>query len=103
MNLRHAAALALVGWYLMLPPMQGETPNSDAPLSQWTLTDSFDSAQQCSKGKSAYWKTLMKISPRLPKTESIIVNRQASAAMCIATDDPRLMGTDFKTGQGRPN
>jgi hypothetical protein len=41
MNLRHAAALALVGWYLMVPPMYkpdsyGHKAYTDviAPLSQ---------------------------------------------------------------------
>ncbi len=43
MTLRHAAALALVGWYLMYPP----TPNR--PLSQWEILNIFDSATECRK------------------------------------------------------
>jgi hypothetical protein len=38
MKPRHAAALALVGWYLMVPPpMDGnpQTPDLSAPLSKW--------------------------------------------------------------------
>jgi len=39
MNLRHAAALALVGWYLMVPPVVCEkgkcTAELNAPFSQW--------------------------------------------------------------------
>jgi len=39
MNLRHAAALALVGWYLMIPPALEEHSNHHiytkaAPLSE---------------------------------------------------------------------
>jgi len=32
MNLRHAGALALVGWYVMTPPYDGLTLNPDAPF-----------------------------------------------------------------------
>ena len=76
MNLRHVAALALVGWYLMMPMVQkkkpGETANppmgakrseSDcgqlhylafearvdpkAPLSKWMIGHYSDSMQDC--------------------------------------------------------
>ena len=58
MNLRHATALALVGWYLMAPPMRFMGPtddpgtkvkiDTDAPLSEWTTTDhKFASEQEC--------------------------------------------------------
>jgi hypothetical protein len=33
MNRRHAAALALVGWYLMIPPFDGKSVNINSPLS----------------------------------------------------------------------
>ena len=50
MNLRHAAALALVGWYLMSPPIQAfkesPVPELSAPLSQWTSVSAFDTAQR---------------------------------------------------------
>jgi hypothetical protein len=43
MNPRHAAALALVGWYLMVPPMyQHHEIDDKAPLSQWRIIQSFD-------------------------------------------------------------
>jgi hypothetical protein len=62
MNLRHAAALALVGWYLMMPPLAG--PNASnlrvdltAKLSQWEIVDSFDSADVCRVAllKDGHW------------------------------------------------
>jgi hypothetical protein len=52
MNLRHAAALSLVGWYLMISP-DGPTLNSPitwqphAPLWQWQIVDVFDTAAEC--------------------------------------------------------
>jgi hypothetical protein len=52
MNLRHAAALALVGWYLMVPPFTAQRAgpvdvDDQAPLSKWTIAGSFDTAEQC--------------------------------------------------------
>jgi hypothetical protein len=32
---RHAAALALFGWYLMLPSLTHEGMDPDSPLSRW--------------------------------------------------------------------
>jgi hypothetical protein len=52
MKLRHAAALALVGWYLMMPPTSPPnsfTINEAAPLSKWYLIESFDSAESCKR------------------------------------------------------
>jgi hypothetical protein len=37
MRLRHAAALALMGWYLMIPPPGPHGPNVAVPLSQWSF------------------------------------------------------------------
>jgi hypothetical protein len=55
MKPRHAAALALVGLYLMMPPMLGgnppiyKTPRPDinAPLGSWLVADVFDTAAHC--------------------------------------------------------
>jgi len=80
MNLRHTAALALVGWYLMAPPQKyrGDTPlverKFDAPLNQWSIAKAFDEAQDCERER----------------------NEDRSFGLmweqCIATDDPRLKG-----------
>ena len=42
MTLHHAAALALVGWYLMVP---GENANN--PLSKWSIYRSYATAAEC--------------------------------------------------------
>ena len=64
MKPRHAAALALVGWYLMVPPYSALKTVTDAttgqrrfptqteieqaaPLSAWTLGAGFDLAAEC--------------------------------------------------------
>ena len=101
MKLRHAAALALAGWYLMLPPVRStsllspatkmaatrgffDCYDANAPISQWQTIEAFDTAEQC----------------KAASTKSALSHRQhgldcglASAwldAQCIATDDPRL-------------
>jgi hypothetical protein len=44
-KLQHAAALALLGWYLMTPPVPDTgTPQYNAPLAQWDIQRVFDSA-----------------------------------------------------------
>ena len=55
MNPRHAVALALVGWYLMVPPqlvVGGRVLSYDlnAPFSKWEQGGSFDSAEECNRG-----------------------------------------------------
>jgi len=55
MKPRHAA-LALVGWYLMFPPLiklRGGTfiPDETRPISEWTVHSSFDSADACASGE----------------------------------------------------
>jgi hypothetical protein len=47
MTLRKAAALALVGWYLMMPPWG----KLNAPLSEWVVYQSFDSAENCAAAR----------------------------------------------------
>ena len=47
MKLRHTAALALVGWYLMMPPY----PKVDEPLNKWSISKAFKTAQDCNAEK----------------------------------------------------
>lgn len=54
MNLRHAASLALVGWYLLMPPWTGDPPtdvNTSAPLIKWNVEYSFDTRAECQQAK----------------------------------------------------
>ena len=86
MNPRHAAALALVGWYLMAPPPfpHAKSPfalDDTRPLAQWKLINSFDTAAAC-KARS----TSIRDSP-VDAVAAI-----GNAAQCIASDDPRLKG-----------
>jgi hypothetical protein len=88
MKFRHAAALALVGWYLIMPPLRS-TGSSDCydanvPISQWQRIEAFDTAEQCKAASTKY---------ALSHKQHGLDCALASAwldAQCIATDDPRL-------------
>src|SRR5258708_29799896 len=49
MKLRSTAALALVTWYLMLPPSLSKTSKdkSMAALSRWRIVHEFDAEKSC--------------------------------------------------------
>jgi hypothetical protein len=52
MKLRHAAALALTGWYLMVPPLIDSSGIANQePLSKWTILGTFDSGEDCESGR----------------------------------------------------
>jgi hypothetical protein len=80
MKPHHAAALALVGWYLMMP--SGDHP-TEAHISHWLKVQTFDSAAECS---SRRWDILSEASAN--KDDFRL--RTARAMRCIASDDPRL-------------
>src|ERR1700730_16572314 len=102
MNPRHAAAFALVSWYLMIPPLNSAgSPDDASPLTSWHNEKSFDSARQCEDGKVTVLereiealKRLEKIQiPQSPEGFDQYIRwrrRQFAASKCIATDDPRL-------------
>jgi hypothetical protein len=70
---RHAAALALVGWYLMRPPLphlNAHATNTDtaASLSRWVVVGTFPTQKECEAHRANPWD------------------------QCVANDDPRLKG-----------
>jgi len=92
--MRHmwAAALALVGWYLMMPPWG----KMNAPLSEWVIYQSFDSAEVCAIAR----KTLVDHQANYKGMAMTLITQSGgslqfdgSVATCIATDDPRLKET----------
>jgi hypothetical protein len=78
----HAAALAVVGWYLMVPLRDNGKIRVDVPISGWAHLDSFESAAECRKaGYEHQAEQKAKGTPNPGDWE------------CIATDDPRLKET----------
>jgi hypothetical protein len=83
MNLSHAAVLALIGWYLMVPP----PPNNDyeqlapkAALSSWVEIDDFSTLRQCKNG----------IERALNENVSAEIMVDFGLLRCVASNDPRL-------------
>ena len=92
MNHRHAAALALLGWYLMEPPPLPDSwwlqywPWStahgwslDAPLSHWTVRDEFETLKRCQDELTT-----------TRRWNAEYLASSIEAWQCVATDDPRL-------------
>ena len=86
MKLRHATALALVGWYLMVPPMNSWPGlpwiDRDAPLSRWTTSAMFDSAKDCEIAREKHEHAYA----------LAVKSTIDDGAVCIASDDPRFKG-----------
>jgi hypothetical protein len=76
MRFRHATAFALVGWYLITPPIPviplspGQALHQDtaAALSRWTVVETFPTEKECDAHRGCKWER------------------------CVAADDPRLKG-----------
>jgi hypothetical protein len=104
MKICHATALALVGWYLLIPPVfspMGDHPRSfndlNAPLNKWDIWVSFESYASCEKEKEHLRKEAplrLKFaherSDQDPNGNIVAVAEAWQMAECIATDDPRL-------------
>ena len=109
MKLRHAAALGLVVWYLMLPP-NAAVRDISIPLAQWSVEGTFDTASDCQEAMASLsqraesetemrkladqeWK---KVRPdvNLPydMRERLIkvVRERLKTMRCVSSDDPRL-------------
>ncbi len=83
MKFPHAAALAVVGWYLMTPPRGSDgQPDPQAPLPRLYQYGSYDSARECYDG----WVAALRISKGAPEWHV----QELAEAKCVATDDPRL-------------
>lgn len=94
MKLRHAAALSLVGWYLMAPPANSVQLSDgrvvwirNPPLSEWSVEGSFDKAREC-----ANQQNLLANSAIEDSKGNSAGRAEWMMARCIATDDPRLKG-----------
>jgi hypothetical protein len=93
MKLRHAAALALLGWYLMVPiPGNDPIPDPASSFSKWVNIHSFDSAKQCEDGRLNIIRVGAGGGPQLMGYPEQEVKKVLLLSQCIASDDPRLEG-----------
>jgi hypothetical protein len=87
LKFRHAAALALVGWYLVMAPTL-RNPQTDsftvdlsAPLSAWQMVAGYYSVAECESAERDLIETAAEYPNIIP-----------FYTVCIASDDPRLVG-----------
>jgi hypothetical protein len=83
MKPRHTAALALVGWYLIVPAIHGDQLHPEYALAQWVHLDSFDSAAECKKAG-------FEAQAAKANKGNFLQTEQYRAWQCIASDDSRL-------------
>jgi hypothetical protein len=85
MKLRHAAALALTGWYLLA------NGGSDVPLRRWAHLGSYDSAKECTEDQNRMIAKTYQSDYRPPSGFTVEKTRHfLIVSECIASDDPRL-------------
>jgi hypothetical protein len=98
---RHLAALALVGWYLMMPPDSPKIPHevdSAAPLSRWIVVSNFDTQEHCEKqladlqnnGQDPVGLDKTTRLVRYQKHDAALGKARALNSACVASDDWRL-------------
>ena len=104
---RHLAALALVGWYLMMPPDSAKIPHevdAEVPLARWIVVSSFETEENCEKALTDIQNseqdpvTLDKTGKlkRLQKNDAALGKARAINSACVASDDIRLNGRKQK-------
>jgi hypothetical protein len=105
MTLHRAAALSLLGWYLMLPKLTttqppGMPPKPDsqsiasAPISHWQIVRSFDFSSDCEDARGKLRESLLG-ADKIKELEKQgfkerDLRQRAESLTCIASDDPRL-------------
>src|SRR5258707_11590544 len=83
-----AAAVLLVGWYLMGPPVSGNWWNQ-ATLSGWKIIDSYDTAKECGKARADH--AAAKPITGVPRSDPLYgAQLLPEPEVCVASDDPRL-------------
>ena len=95
MTARHASFVALVGWYLMIPPpipRMSPPVDFDAPLSEWIPFSLHDNVIECEQDLITLYKLAETELVANPTDEGDRIQfHQLESAQCITSDDPRLV------------
>ena len=105
---RHLAALALVGWYLMMPPDSAKVPHdvdTGVPLAHWIVVSTYDTEENCEGALTGIQNsqtdpiTLDKTGKlkRLDRHDDALGKARALNAACVESDDIRLKGSSKKS------
>ena len=95
MKPRHTAALALVGWYLLVPLLVNAPykVDTEAPLRSWKVYQTFDTRDECDKSRlagQAKYKHTASAQVGSIKKGTRAFALQMTFARCVSSDDPRL-------------
>jgi hypothetical protein len=99
MKLRHTAAFALAGWYLMSPPVmriprRGSIVNHDAQLRYWKIRGSYESSDDCDDAKGAMLMLAAGDPAKMPGNfadlSPEVLSEVTGSLVCVAADSPRL-------------
>jgi hypothetical protein len=100
--LRHAAALALVGWALISPPPTGDGPDLGAPVNEWLVIHrGFATVRQCEDYRDhvQIWFGYANLTERTYSPPKREVEKGSNSPpqfhegwRCTPDDDPRLKG-----------
>jgi hypothetical protein len=92
MKPRHAAALALVVWYLLYPPWSEEQQGVDPslPINRWYEVATFDSSTDCEARKLKVLQEMEKQTQEPTPGKLATMERLRHQAKCASADDPRL-------------
>ncbi len=95
MKPRHTAALALVGWYLLIPPLVNAPykVDTEAPLTSWKVSQTFDTREECDKSllaAHAKYKPTATAPIGTIKKGTRAFALQMTFTRCVSSDDPRL-------------
>jgi hypothetical protein len=105
MKLRHAAALALVGWYLMVPPLRREvccglitSGDPSIQIAKWKTLRVFITRAECEQSTYQEVRKRTAAAHQLANAYGLSdrLEREwkeaGSQAKCVASNDPRLKG-----------
>jgi hypothetical protein len=94
MNLRHATAIALAGWYLIAPPESYkkhlDQDVTAIPLGIWKILNSFDDANSYEQSRHDFNSDGVKRINHPKDSSDRFLGIRFGAAVYVATDDPRL-------------
>ena len=102
MKTSHAAALVLVGWSFLVPPLHFVGPANDperratvdsaAPLSQWVPMMTFKTHRECDEFSKRLDRNMRKRvnTEQGRKDVETLISLYLDKYQCVFSDDPRL-------------
>ena len=86
MKLRHTAAVALTGWFMITPPpLSTGHYDTSAPLSKWKIEGGAATREECEQTRTL-------LSGHATKQGRASDIEAVKDARCVAQDDPALQG-----------